>query len=140
MALGGDSAFGPPNIKCSSCQHTNKTRYKLFRDMSFLQKTSILLGQTFRAITIGLTGIFMGCVIGYKFLVEPTDGFNTSFEYMLSINNWFGIILFVVLSVGTFWFGISEIRGFLNLFKTIRSFEDKYDNNEGFLWSNEWYQ
>ena len=139
MAEGGDSAYGPPFIKCSSCNHLNKTKYTLWRDLSILKKISVMFGQIVRLIMYGIGGIVASIVIAYHTFIKSSNGFDSNLEYMLSINNWFAIILFLLVILGLLYLAKSEIKGFFNLFKTFKYQENLYDKNKGFLWSYEWF-
>ena len=129
---GRDSAFGPPMIKCSLCDSLNKTNYTLFRDMSFFKKASVIFGQFFRVLLFGIGGIFFSIGWIWNFLDLPGVIQN-------GVDSIVGFLLMLAIPIGILIYAISEIRSFLNLFKTIKTYEKMYDKNKGFLWSNEWF-
>lgn len=139
MAEGADSAYGPPFVKCSSCDHLNRTKYTLWRDMSIFKKTSVLFGQIIRALVYGVFPIGFSIVWTHYHFVSSMKGFDSGLAYMLSINNWFGIIFFSLIPIGMVFLGTSEIKKFFNLFKTFKYDENLFDKNKGFLWSYEWF-
>ena len=129
---GRDSAFGPPIIKCSLCNNLNKTNYTLFRDMSFFKKLSVISGQFFRVLLFGIFGIFFS--IGWVWKIVDLPGVIQN-----GVQSIVGFLLSLTIPIGVLIYAISEIKGFLNLFKTIEAYEKMYDKNEGFLWSSEWF-
>lgn len=139
MEYGGDSSCGPPVIKCVHCKGLNRTKMKLYRDMSPFNRITFWIG---RGLVKPIYGLFMiGFGVGllyWQYIIVEEDG-QTSMEHMLEINNWIGIVFFNAIAVGLMWLGISQIRDTFSIKKQIDQMENIFDENGGYFWSNQQY-
>jgi len=131
--------FGPPVIRCIHCQKDNKTRHKLPRDVNPIIKVLISAIKGFFGLVVSLAILCVGPAIffgmyqsygpdWYYVSSDPSKGFNFVFV---------GMIAFFVF--GSFYWGITGIRNSLKFDSDMRIVERKFDENGGFLWSNEAY-
>ena len=139
MEYGGDSSCGPPVIKCIHCNSLNRTKMKLYRDMTIFNKITFWLGYGVFKTIFGAFMIFFGMGTLYFLYAIFQDNGLTMMAHMLEINNWFGIILFHAIAAGVTWVGILQIRETLSAKKHIKIIEDLFDKNGGYFWSNQQY-
>ena len=139
MEYGGDSSCGPPVIKCVHCNGLNRTKMKLYREMTFFNKLTFWLGRGLVKPIFGLFMIGFGMAILYWQYLTVEDNGQSPMSHMLEINNWFGIIFFHAIAIGVAWLGISQIRDTLSTKKQVQIMEQIFDENGGFFWSNQQY-
>lgn len=139
MKYGGDSSCGPSVIKCVHCNGLNRTKMKLYRDFSLLNKLAFWLGRGLFKPIFGLFMMVSGLGILYWQYLTVEDNGLSPMSHMLEINNWFGIIFFHAIAIGVAWLGISKITDTFSTKKQIMAMEQLFDKNGGFFWSNEQY-
>lgn len=139
MRYGGDSVCGPPLVKCVHCKSVNKTNMKLYSDMTTLERILFWFGQGFQKPFFGLLGFAAGIAIIKWLYFSIDENGQTSIQYMISIENGFGLIFFHSLPLLCFWFGYILISDSLSTKRQLNQMEATYKGNGGFLWSNEQY-
>lgn len=139
MQYGADSSCGPSVIKCIHCNSLNRTKMKLYRDMTSFDRFTFWLRRGFLKPIIGLImlGIGMGIIYWQYLTVEENGQFPMA--NMLENNGWFGIIIIHVIAISFAWYGISHIKDTLLTKKQIKEMEEIFDKNGGFFWSNQQY-
>jgi hypothetical protein len=131
--------FGPPVIRCIKCNKDNKTRHKLPRDVNPIIKVLISAIKGFFGLLVSLIILCVGPAIGMGVYSEygsnfiyvsgdPSKGINYVFTVM--------ILLFVI---GPVIYGIKGVINTLKFKSDMLIVERKFDENGGFLWSNEAY-
>ena len=115
MDWGAHPSIGPPIIKCRKCGGLNKTKQVLYRDASLPTKISFWFGQGMNALLYGVGGVGIGIA-------------------MLSSMDKNGWIAFFPLG-----FGVFQLYELTQQTKGAKALEECFDNNGGFLWSDEAY-
>ena len=114
MEYGDTGEIGPPVIKCRNCLGMNNTKQLLYRDSDGYTKF-VFWGRTIlNAFFFGLGTIIMGV------------GFFVKLEGNLK---WFGILPFLTGVIVLYQTSLTT--------KAAKALEETYDNNVGFLWSDE---
>ena len=131
--------LGPPIIKCSNCNGLNTTKHKLYRDMSTLEKIWLYVEQTFLRFLFNLGVILSGFGMLYGTLLLEDEEGRIPLNKMIEIDNYVGIIIFLLIGIGIVWFGYNNLKQSFQLKEIIKSFEGVHDKNGGFVWSNEYY-
>ena len=122
MSYGRHSLFGPDKVKCSHCLQINNTKQRLWRDMNIFEKGYVLIGQIINGFLFGGLGTIFG--------LSVLSGYINDFE---SFSLW---QLWGLIPLG---FGLFQFYNLFTLKSQMRKTETLYDNNGGFLWSNEQY-
>lgn len=124
-----DESLGPPIIKCVKCYHLNKTKSKLFREMNEKEQNWIKFKNDTLFFIINTIIILFGIVMMWGLLGIEVE--NRSYIGTL-----------IVLSIpGSIIFGsIKRIVKHQPLNEIVSELEKEYDNNGGFLYSNQWYR
>ena len=136
-----DSMCGPPIIKCRKCGGLNNTGMKLYRDFTKGEKISFNIGRKIFGMLKAILFIIVGIGMFYGLLLtEHTEyGENTgesNLGYMLSIDNYFGILLFAGFPILMVYFGVNGIKGILDTEEDAKLMEELFDANGGFFWSD----
>ena len=116
----GNNMLGSPLVKCRVCKSLNKTSLKLYRDMNLFKKIIFWTDTIFTHSILGFAALFFGIGVGFFAEVSYMQKF-----IALIIT----IPLFIFLTKNLFY-----------LPKAIKYFEETYDKNGGYLWSNEMYK
>jgi len=128
---GNMDKLGPPIIKCSSCGSMNKTKFKLFREMSVFEKI-ILFGKNFVVACFGLGMVVVGlCALYDYFLNGGIWGLGGFFD------EWYGVLIVGFLLL----FGTGAVLGSSpnRIRKVINNLESSFDLNGGYISSEEYY-
>jgi len=124
-----DEKLGPPFIKCQSCNTLNKTKSKLYRDLSLKEQDKLRFKNDKIFFIINILIIILCLLWGWGLLqVEIEERSLIGTLLVLSIP---GLILFN---------SIKRIEGHQPLNEIVSELEKEYDNNGGFIWSNQWYK
>jgi hypothetical protein len=135
---GGNSVCGAPNVKCHHCHGMNSTKMDLYRNFDLKDKisffiTEIIFGIGFSFLLLGIGGYFF-----FTFFIEQNF-----FDFSISKDPWYWIIigkLFIAfISLGPLYVGLNSIYNKLTIYKQIKKMEKVYDEQGGFLWSNQQY-
>ena len=139
MQYGEDSSCGAPIIKCINCKGLNKTKMKLYRDMNSINRFMFWIGRGFVKPLASLVMIAVGIYVLYR-IYFITDKFGvTHMSEMLEINNWLVIIFSNVVPLVIVFMGAEQIKDTLSLTKQLKLMEKTFDENGGFVWSNQQY-
>jgi hypothetical protein len=114
MEYGSKGSIGPPVIKCRNCLGMNKNPQVLYREADWYTKLVFWLRVSLNALVFGLGGIAAGI------------GFYLNLDSNLK---WFGVFPFL--------FGIFIVFQTSQNKKAINILEKTFDNNGGFVWSDE---
>ena len=117
---GRESKLGSPLVKCKVCQAINKTSSKLFRDMNFFQKIIFWINHIISTLFFATAGLVFG--IGVAFYAEDWEGWTKYIVLLISII-----------------FALYQFKEIYIIPKAIKSLEQIFDKNGGFLWSDEQY-
>ena len=123
--------LGPPIIKCSSCGSMNRTKFKLFREMTVFEKIILLGGQLFVAcFSLGM--VVVGLCILYDYFLNNGD-----WRMGSAFNEWYGVLIVVFLML----FGSGGVLGSLpnKIRRVINNLESSFDLNGGYISSEEYY-
>ena len=123
LSQGADNPVGPPLVKCRKCNGMNKTSHKLYRDMSSFDKVSFWIKQASSNIFFGLMGLFVGVGFSYKAITDYDE---------------LGWIVFIAI-IGGISLAYSQFKNLYTTPNQIKNVEKLYDQNGGFLWSDEQY-
>lgn len=134
-----DILLGPPVVKCSSCGGLNKTKHKLYRDMNFFQKSWFFIQQGLLRIIYNSGIIVFGILIPRNFLITRDKYGNIPLVGYLEDGNYFGPLIITGIGLGISWFGYNNLKDSFQLKGITRELEKRFDDNGGFLWSNEFY-
>tara|TARA_B100001057_G_scaffold467842_1_gene526372 strand:- start:120 stop:578 length:459 start_codon:yes stop_codon:yes gene_type:complete len=123
--------LGPPIVKCSSCLKLNKTKHKLYKDMTKFEKGWLIFSQTFLRAIVSIAFMLGGIWFIYNLWFGPdTEVYETGY----------GIGIFMsLLGVGWSYLGYKGFLGVFQLKESIESFENYHNKNGGFIWSYEYY-
>jgi len=111
-----DWPVGASVIKCSHCGGMNNTGKTLWRDMSSIRKFGISIKLLFSTLV---------------FVISPFAG---GIALLLYAENWWKI-----LSVLAFLFSYTQGKNLFYINKFHKIIEKRFDENGGFLYSNEQY-
>ena len=125
---GRHSLFGPPIVKCSSCGGYVKTKFKLFRDMSLLEKAWFLIGQV----------LFKLCLSVFLF-IGTTYFFRTYYFVEFSSFSTFEMIFMGFIIGAPFLYSVFTFFDVIFTGKSIKDTESKFDANGGFISSEDWF-
>ena len=117
MSATHDTNIGPPYIKCRHCNSVNKTEMYLYRDANWFGKLYYWFSISFSTLLFGVGSIIAGI------------GFIRS-----DIGN-----IAIVVGVLLLGFGFYQIKKLFDSSKYFKILEKTFDNNGGFLWSDEAY-
>ena len=124
-----DDRLGPPIIKCQSCNTLNKTKSKLFRDLTQKEQKMIKFKNDKLFFLINTFLIVISILLGWILLgIEVEDRSLMGTLIVLSVP---GLILFG---------SIKRIEEHESLDEIVSKIENEYDKNGGFIWSNQWYR
>lgn len=129
LNMRGNTKLGPPIVKCSSCFKMNKTKYKLYRDMSIFEKT-VWYVQCLFSIGFGLI-----MLIGGLFLLFDMIFYGGHISGIIEESDWLGW----VFSIGLILIGSRNSSEIFHLNSHRKDLEHFFDSNGGFLWSNQTY-
>jgi hypothetical protein len=116
-----DSNIGPTKIKCRSCNGINRTKMYLYRDANWFGK-----------LYYWVTSLVYVIIFGGVSLLAGLGGLLGKFEEAVG---WFGYVIgFFGLAYSFYMF-----KGAYDIPKSIKKLEEIFDENGGFLWSDEAY-
>lgn len=133
MSYGRHSLIGPPRIKCIRCGQFNNTSFTLYRDTNNWQKFSFWIGQFFSRVVYGLFSLIFGSG-GLLYLI-----FSGKYAQMWTDENYFGILFFTAIGAGMSYFGYDSIREMLYTKTACKDIEKVYDENGGYLKSDQFF-
>jgi hypothetical protein len=130
------SLMGPPVVKCSFCGQLSETGFKLYSQINWFEKIRFWLSQSFRILLYGFGSIAFG-LLWLNFYIEKWISGEVSPN---SILDWAASLFFGAgIPIALIFWGISELKEFRNIKKTINLMEEKYRSQGGFIDSNQWF-
>ena len=117
MSVEHDTNIGPPLIKCRQCNTLNKTKMYLYRDANWFGKLYYWVSTSFSTLLFGGGAIFGGIA-----LVRSDIG-----------------TIAIIIGVLITGFGLYLFKRLFDSPKYFKILEETFDNNGGFLWSDETY-
>lgn len=116
----------------------NITKRDLYRNFSFNDKISFFLTEILFSISFGIIGILIGGYFFNSFFIQQNF-----LDFSISKDPWYwiliGKIFILFISIGPLQFGLRTIYSKLTIYSQIRKMQKVYDEQGGFLWSNQQY-
>lgn len=124
FSYGRRGKIGSPIVKCRSCNSLNRTNLFLYRDSSRFTRIWFWTERTFESLFFSILGFLLG---GSLLL---SDKFSAGEDIPVFLK---------FIGIGIISFSFYGLYNFFNIKKNMSEIEKTFDNNGGFLWSDQQY-